>query len=64
MKNNKNYGKMLLDYLGKWVALSEDESSVIASGDTLTEVIDAAERTKEDQPIYVMVSKNITNFSY
>jgi len=64
MKNNKNYGKMLLDYLGKWVALSEDESSVIASGDTLTEVIDAAEKTKEDQPIYVMVSKNITNFSY
>ncbi len=64
MKNNNNYGKMLLKYLGKWVALSSDESTVVASGRTLAEAIKNSQKTKEKNPIYVMVSKEISNFSY
>lgn len=64
MMNNKNYGKMLLDYLGKWVALSSDESAIIASGRTLAEAVRNTQKTKEKNPIYVMVSEEIGNFSY
>ena len=63
-QNNKDYGKMLMKYLGKWVALSSDESSIIASGDTLVETVKKAKNTSENNPIYVMVSENIGNFSY
>jgi predicted RNase H-like HicB family nuclease len=63
-KNNSDYGKMLMNYLGKWVALSSDEASVVASGDTLAETVEKAKNTKEKYPIYVMVSENIGNFSF
>ena len=64
MKNNNDYGKMLLKYLGKWVALSSDESTVVASGGTLAETVKKALKTKEKNPIYVMVSEEIGNFSF
>jgi len=64
VKNNNDYGKMLLKYLGKWVALSSDESTVVASGSTLAETVRKALKTKEKNPIYVMVSEEIGNFSF
>ncbi|MBE0433565.1 hypothetical protein IBX73_08900 [candidate division WOR-3 bacterium] len=64
MNKNSNYGKMLLKYRGKWVALSRDEKTVIAAGNSLPEAIEKASKTKEKQPIYVMVSNTIGNFSF
>jgi len=64
VKNNNDYGKMLLKYLGKWVALSSDESTVVASGSTLAETVRKTLKTKERNPIYVMVSEEIGNFSF
>ena len=64
MKNSNDYGKMLLKYLGKWVALSSDESKVVASGGTLAETVRKTLKTKEKNPIYVMVSEEIGNFSF
>ena len=61
---NNNYGKMLLEYTGKWVALSKDESMVIASGRTLAETLRNVQKTKIKDPIYVMVSEEIGNFSF
>ncbi len=63
-RNNKDYGKMLLKYLGKWVALSSDESTVVAAGRTLVETMRNTQKTKEKHPIYVMVSEEISNFSF
>ena len=64
MKKNNGYGKILLKYKGKWVALSSDESKVIAAGSTLSKTMKMTEKTKEKNPIYVMVSTEIGNFSY
>ena len=55
---------MLLEHRGKWVALSHDESRVIAAGKNLSEAMKKAKKTKEKEPIYVMVSEKIGNFSY
>lgn len=57
---NNKYGKLLLEYLGKWIALSSDECTVVASGKTLAETIKKARQTNEKNPIYVMVSEKIS----
>ena len=36
-----DWSKMLLPYENKWVAISEDERSVLASGDTFEQVSEA-----------------------
>lgn len=38
-----DWTKMLLPHENKWVAISEDEKSVLASGDTFEQVSDAIE---------------------
>lgn len=64
MDKDRNYGKMLIKYCGNWVALSHDESKVIAVGKSLAETIKEAKKTQEKDPIYVMVSEQVGNFSY
>jgi len=55
---------MIIKYRGKWISLTHDESKVIASANTLAETIKKTKKTKEKQPIYVMVSEKISNFSF
>ena len=38
-----DWTKMLLPYENKWVAISEDEKSVLASGDTFDQVSEKVE---------------------
>ena len=38
-----DWSKMLLPHENKWVAISEDEKSVLASGDTFEQVSEAIE---------------------
>ncbi len=38
-----------------WVAFSEDESKVVAYGDTYSEVVQAAENVGEKEPVIVKV---------
>jgi Family of unknown function (DUF5678) len=40
---------------GSWLAFSEDESSVVAHGTTYEEVVDAAEKAGEPNPVITMV---------
>ena len=58
------YGKMLLEHRGKWVALSSDESKVVASAKTLEETMKKVEKARADDVIYVMVSDEVGNFSF
>ncbi|MBA7551720.1 hypothetical protein ES705_44268 [subsurface metagenome] len=64
MNKTSNYGEMLIKYRGKWVALSHDESKVIASGKNLLETIKKTKKIKEKEPIYVMVSEKVGSFSF
>jgi uncharacterized protein DUF5678 len=41
-----------------WVAFSEDESKVIAFGDTYSQVVQAAENLGEIQPLVVKIPEN------
>ena len=41
-----NWTKLLMPYENKWVAISEDEKSVLASGDDLETVMHAIEEKK------------------
>lgn len=59
-----DYGEMLLEHRGKWVALAHDESRIVATGKSLSETIRNAEKTDEKAPIYVMVSKKVGSFSF
>lgn len=53
-----------MKYRGKWVALTHDESKVIASGNDLSGTIRKTKKTREKEPIYVMVSEKVGNFSF
>ena len=64
MDKDLHYGKMLIKYRGEWVALSHDAAKVVASGKSLMETMKKAEKTQEKEPIYVMVSEEVGNFSY
>jgi hypothetical protein len=41
-----------------WVAFSEDESKVVAFGDTYSQVITAAQDAGENEPVVVKVPEN------
>jgi hypothetical protein len=46
--------------LDRWVALSEDESRIVADGHTFEEVAEAAERSGEANPLIVRVPEDWT----
>lgn len=64
MNSIKLYGKMMLEHRGMWVALSSDESKVVASARTLAETMKEVEKARADDVIYVMVSDEVGNFSF
>ena len=47
--------KILNPFKGKWVALSNDETKVVASGDSLKEVRQKAIKKRENDPIIFKV---------
>ena len=50
------------NYKGKWVALKDDEISVISSGSSLEEVAEKAEKKGFKNPIFYSVPKKLTYF--
>ena len=44
-----------------WVAFSEDESKVVAYGDSYSQVVKAAECVGEKEPVIVKIPENWTN---
>jgi len=41
----------------KWVALSEDHTRIVGTGDTLEEAIEEAKRNGEDRPFLTKVAR-------
>ena len=44
--------------LDRWIALSEDESRVIADADTFEAVVEAAQKTGEADPLIIRVPED------
>lgn len=46
--------------MNRWIALSSDESRMIAEGSTFAEVVEAAERSGEEDPQFLYVPEDWT----
>ena len=44
--------------LGQWIALSSDESRIVAQGESFGDVVDAAERAGETDPLVIHVPED------
>lgn len=57
----KNWTKLFKDYKGQWVALKDDEITVISAGNKLSDVIRTAQSKGYQKPILTKVPrKDIT----
>lgn len=54
-----NWSSIYKKYKGLWVALKDDEKSVIASGKTAMDVMDKAQKKGFKQPILVRMPTKI-----
>lgn len=54
-----NWTKIYDKYKGLWVALKDDQKTVIASGKTVQEVMDKAKAKKFKQPILMRVPAEV-----
>jgi len=55
-----DFSQLLATYPNQWVALTADESKVVASGITPVEVLERAQQAGVTNPILTHVSKNHT----
>jgi hypothetical protein len=46
--------------LDKWIALSKDETRIVAAGDTYADVVAAVEGTDESDPLIIRVPEDWT----
>lgn len=53
----KNWTKLYDNYKGKWVALKDDETTVISSGERLPEVIRTAQVKGYEKPVLAKIPK-------
>ncbi len=53
----KNWTSLFANYKGQWVALKNDETTVISSGDKLAEVIQMAENKGYQRPVIAKIPK-------
>jgi hypothetical protein len=69
MQTQNNHISMAIDwtniyeqYKGLWVALKEDEQTVVGSGKTLQEALEEASDNGYDEPIVTRMPKDLTYF--
>lgn len=58
----KNWSYLAKKYAGKWVALAEDEETVLESGRTLEEVRSHALKKGYNNPIFTRVPRKILTY--
>lgn len=58
----KDYSEILKGYEKKWVALSNDETTVIAAGNTLKQAKEHAFEKGENHPVLIKVSDSSTSY--
>ncbi len=54
-----NWSKLYQQYKGQWIALKEDERSVIVSGRTAKHVFDEARKKGYQQPIITFMPREL-----
>ena len=47
-----------------WIAFSEDESRVVASGKTYSQVVEAAQNAGEAEPVVVKIPENWSSMAF
>jgi hypothetical protein len=69
MQTHNNHMSMAIDwtiiseeYKGLWVALKEDEQTVVGSGKTLEEALEEASNNGYDEPIVTRMPNDLTYF--
>ena len=59
----RDLSPMLRPYMGKWVAMSSDQSHVIASAPTFKEILKKSQKqSKREKPIVLKVSDQYASF--
>ena len=54
-----DWTKIYKKYKGKWVALKDDEQTVVASGKTLKEVMEKSQRKGLPHPVVTQIPREI-----
>lgn len=54
-----DWTKIFKKYKGLWVALKDDEKTVVSSGKTIKEAIEKAQKKGYDKPILARMPKNL-----
>jgi predicted RNase H-like HicB family nuclease len=57
-----DWTKIYNKYKGKWVALAEDEKTVIAAGSTLKEALTKARKASNVEPILTRIPEDLQPF--
>ena len=57
-----DWTKIYKKYKGLWVALADDETTVLGFGKTLKEAIYVAKKKNNNNPIVMRVPENITTY--
>lgn len=53
---------LIRDYAGRWVGLKDDEQTVVASGDTVKEVMAQAQEQGYEKPILFKVPTQVVPY--
>jgi len=65
MRNMKaiNWEKIREKYKGQWVALEDDEVTVVASGRSVREVLEKAKEEGHTEPIVAFMPRELVSFA-
>lgn len=59
MSKVRDWSKLFQEYKGKWLALQDDDVTVIAAGNTLQEVSDAAHKKGFKKPHFTRMPQEL-----
>lgn len=57
-----DWTKIYKKYKGLWVALADDETTVVGYGKTLKEAVSVAQKKKKNNPIVMRVPENMATY--
>ena len=58
----KNWTKLIKKYKGLWVALAEDETTILGAGETVRIALDAAKKKSNKMPFLTHVPNKIVSY--
>ena len=58
----KDWTKIQKKYKGQWVALADDEQTVLGAGKTLKQAMSAAKKKTDQTPIFTRMPETLTAY--